>query len=217
MFLESVEPHFSMFTLNGFPSFAASEQIEADLLAEAEVVDIDLAALGSPRSARVSPTTFHLALADGRPLGAAASTVGPLAELPLGLALREAGVDVAAEIDLPDDACELVSLSIDPDAHQDTSGVTEALYRSFYRHAVARRARSLVVGVDPWILDVLTEQYGIPFTALGPPIDLLGRELLAIGGELAILEEGVRRTAPDFFTYLSQPADDRAPVAVAPA
>lgn len=210
MFLESVESTFSIFTLNGFPSFAATERLEAEILAEADLT------IAPPSSTRVSPTTFHLALADGRPLGAAASTVGPLAELPLGLALQAAGVDVANEIDLPGDACELVSLSVDPDAHRTTTGVTEALYRSFYRHAKQSRARSAVVGVDPWIFDTLTEQYGIPFTVLGPPIDLLGRELLAIGGDLGLLEEGVRRDAPAFFEYLSQPASGRVPVGAAP-
>jgi len=200
MMLESVETQFSMFTLSGFPSFAASERIEAEILAEAELNLIE-----PPSQRRRSPTTFHVASSNGEPLGVAASTVGPLAELPLGLALRAAGVDVETEIELPNDTCELVSLSVDPDAERDTTGVTEALYRSFYRHAKQSGSRSAVVGVDPWVFDVLTEQYGVPFTVLGPPIDLLGRELLAIGGELSVLEEGVLRNAPDFFTYLTTP------------
>jgi len=211
MFLESVETQFSMFTLSGFPSFAATERLEAEMLAEA-----DLPSIEPPSSGRLSPTTFHLALADGEPLGAAATTIGPLAELPLGLALQAAGVDVATEIELPDAACELVSLSIDPDVGRPTTGVTEALYRSFYRHAKQSGAQSAVVGVDPWVFDTLTEQYGVPFTVLGPPIDLLGRELLAIGGEISVLEEGIRRNAPDFFTYLSLPATGRIPVGAVP-
>jgi len=211
MFLESVETHFSTFTLSGFPSFATTERLEAELLAVADVGAIDL-----PSSNRVSPTTFHLALAGGEPVGAAASTIGPLAELPLGLALQSAGVDVAMELELPDDACELVSLSVDPDAHRNTTGVTEALYRSFYRHAKQSSARSLVVGVDPWVFDTLSEQYGVPFTVLGPPLELLGRELLAIGGEIAQLEQGIRANNPDFLAYLSLPASGRLPVGAAP-
>ncbi|HWJ97166.1 MAG TPA: hypothetical protein VNQ33_03335 [Acidimicrobiales bacterium] len=211
MFLESVEPHFSMFTLSGFPSFAATERLEAQMLAEA-----DLPLLAPPSSGRVSPTTFHVALADGEPLGLAASTVGPLAELPLGLGLRAAGVDVETEVDLAGPACELVSLSVDPDADRDTTGVTEALYRSFYRHAKRSGALSLVVGVDPWIFDTLTEQYGVPFAVLGPTLDLLGRELLAIGGEITALEEGVRRNAPGFFAYLSRPESGAAAVGAVP-
>jgi hypothetical protein len=204
MFLESVEPQFAMYTLSGFPSFAATERMEAEILAEA---DLDLTE--PPSSGRVSPTTFHLALGLDGPLGVAATTIGPLADLPLGLALRAAGVDLA-EIELPDDACELVSLSVDHDIERDTTGVTEALYRSFYRQAKQSGAQSAVVGVDPWVFDVLTEQYGVPFQLLGPPLDLLGRELLAIGGDLRVLEEGVRRDAPAFFAYL-----DQAPVGVA--
>lgn len=198
MFLESVEPQFAMYTLSGFPSFAAEERIEAEMLAEA---DLDLTE--APSSGRVSPTTFHLALGLDGPLGVAASTVGPLAELPLGLALHATGVDLT-EIELPDDACELVSLSVDSDPARDTTGVTEALYRSFYRQAKQSGAQSAVVGVDPWVFDVLTEQYGVPFYVLGPPIELLGRELLAIGGELRLLEDGVRKDAPAFFAYLDQ-------------
>jgi hypothetical protein len=98
-----------------------------------------------------------------------------------------------------------VSLSVDADPERVTTGVTEALYRSFYRQAKQSGARSAVVGVDPWVFDVLTEQYGVPFTVLGPPLQLLGRELLAIGGDLQVLEEGVRRDAPAFFAYLDQP------------
>lgn len=199
MFLESMEPHFATYTLRGFPSFAATERLEAEILAEA---DLDLPE--PPSSRRTSPTVFHLALAADGPLGSAASTVGPLAELPLGLALQAAGVDLA-EIGLPDPACELVSLSVDADPERVTTGVTEALYRSFYRQAKQSGARSAVVGVDPWVFDVLTEQYGVPFTVLGPPLQLLGRELLAIGGDLEELEAGVRRDAPAFFAYLDQP------------
>jgi hypothetical protein len=211
MFLDSVETHFSTFTLSGFPSFAATERLEAEILAEAAIE------LSEPPSrGRQSPTTFHVAISGGEPLGVATTTVGPLADLPLGLALRAAGVDLGAEIDLPDTTCELVSLSIDPDAERNTTGVTEALYRSFYRHAKQSGARSVVVGVDPWVFDVLTEQYGVPFTVLGPPLDLLGRELLAIGGEIEVLEQGILQHAPEFFTYLSAPANGPVPIGFVP-
>lgn len=211
MFLESVETQFSVFTLSGFPSFAVTERLEAEMLIEADLPTIEL-----PSSGRVSPTTFHMALSDGEPLGAAASTRGPLAELPLGLALTASGIDLATEVDLPDDACELVSLSVDPDAQRDTTGVTEALYRSFYRHAKASGARSVVVGVDPWVFDALSEQYRVPFTVLGRPLDLLGRELLAVGGEIAVLEDGIRRDNPAFFDYLAAPASGRIPLGAVP-
>lgn len=211
MYVDSVETHFTTFALSGFPSFAATERLEAEMLAEA-----DLALIQPPSQGRVSPTTFHIALSEGIPLGAAATTVGPLAELPLGLALRAAGVDLCGEPALPDDTCELVSLSIDPDTERTTTGVTEALYRSFYRHAKQAGARSLVVGVDPWVYDALTEQYGVPFTVLGPPLELLGRQLLAVGGELAALEEGVMAHAPEFFAYLSLPASAPVPTGYAP-
>jgi hypothetical protein len=211
MFLDSVETHFSTFTLSGFPSFAASERLEAEIMAEA---DIDLAE--PPSRGRQSPTTFHIAINAGEPLGVAASTVGPFAELPLGLALQAAGVDLETDIELPDATCELVSLSIDPDVERNTTGVTEALYRSFYRHAKQAGARSVVVGVDPWVFDILTEQYGVPFSVLGPPLDLLGRQLLAVGGEVEALEQGIMQSSPEFFTYLSMPATGPVPIGFVP-
>ena len=200
MQLESVEPQFSLYTLSGFASFAATDKMEAELLHEAE-----LGSLVATLPSRPSPTTFHLAVCEGVPIGVATSTVGPLAELPLGLAMRAAGVDIETEIELPGPTCELVSVSVDPAAARDTVGVTEALYRSFYRQAKQSSAQSAVVGVDPWIYDILTEQYGVPFEVLGPPLDLLGRELLAVGGRLDLLEEGIRRNAPEFFAYLELP------------
>lgn len=201
MSIETVQTNFSVFMLTGFPSFAETQRLEDEMLAEAELSSLD-----RPSRSRHSPTTFHIAIEHGVPLGVASSTVGPLAELPLGLALAAEGVDLSlAVLGLPDPACELVSLSVDPTREESATGVTEALYRSFYRHAKESEARSAVVGVDPWIYDVLTEEYGVPFRVLGPPLFLLGRELLAIGGDLESLEAGIRANAPQFAAYLDLP------------
>jgi len=200
MAIEIARTDFSVFMLTGFPSFMETQRLEDEMLAEAE-----LSSLTRPSRSRQSPTTFHIAIEDGVPLGVASSTVGPLAQLPLGLALANAGVDLDTAVELPDPACELVSVSVDPTREGSSSGVTEALYRSFYRHAKESHARSAVVGVDPWIFDVLTEEYGVPFRVLGPPLALLGRELLAIGGELELLEAGIRANAPEFAAYLDLP------------
>lgn len=192
---ESEASDFSVFMLTGFELLMETQRLERELLAEAE--------LRTPaRPERRSPTTFHIAVKDGIPLGVASSTVGPLTELPLGLALGAAGVDLTPELALLDPACELVSISVDPTRGGSATGVTEALYRSFYRHAKESGARGAVAGVDPWIFDVLTEAYGVPFRVLGPPVVLLGRELLAIGGELDLLEAGIRNHAPEFAAYL---------------
>lgn len=203
MVLESIDPTFAVHQVTGFPSFHAAEVIEEELLADAGLRGQEL-----PSAHRHSPTTFHIATDErGTPLGVAASTIGPLAELPLGLALVEAGVDLTADRHTTDPACELVSLSVDVDqvAKDAAVGVTEALYRSFYRRARASEARSAVVGVDPWLFDVLTEQYGVPFQVLGPPLRLLGRELLAIGGDLDVLAAGVASASPQFAAYLDLP------------
>lgn len=203
MALESVDSRFSVYQVSGFPSFVEAERIEEEMLAEAGVDQ-------TPRVAnrRTSPTTFHVAT-DGRgaPLGVASSTVGPLAELPLGTALAAAGIDVSPGHLLPDPACELVSFSVDGDlvSQEHVVGVSEALYRSFYRRAKQSQARSAVVGLDPWLFDVITERYGVPFQLLGPPIAMLGRELLAAGGALDELEAGVAVASPQFATYLALP------------
>ena len=156
------------------------------------------------RPQRGSPTSFHLAIGPGGvPLGVACTTIGPLPDLPLGLALVRAGVPVDRHAPLAGPTCELVSMSVDPPADHD--GVAESLYRSFYRRARYQGARSIAVGVDPWLLDVLREQYGVPFTVLGPPLDLAGRELLPVGGALSELEAGVAGAVPSFHEFLTAP------------
>ena len=202
MSIESTDGGITIHVISGLPSFLAVDRLEARILVEAGMVPDDLV-----RSPRPSPTTFHLALsAEGTPLGVASSIVGPLAELPLGLAMLQAGIEVGPDAPLPGPTCELISMSVDPLGQHD--GIAEALYRSFYRRARASAASSVAVGLDPWVLDVLREQYGVPFSVLGPTIDLLGRTLLPVGGELVALEAGVASAAPGFHAFLTAPVDD---------
>lgn len=188
-------PAVEVQTVSGLPHFAAADELEREILAEAGL------SVGTTR-ARPSPTTFHVAsTADGQILGVACTTIGPLAELPLGLALQTVGELVDDEHPLPGPVCELVSLAVTQG--EDTDGVAELLYRSFFQHAVRARARCITIGVDPWLVDVLREQYGVPFETIGPPIDLLGRQLLPVGGDLLQLEQTVAVHAPDFHAFLT--------------
>jgi hypothetical protein len=203
MALECVDTQFSVYRISGFPAFVEAVKLEEEILADAGLPD-------APRFAhqRSSPTVMHVAVDDrGLPLGVASSTVGPLAELPLGMAMAAAGIGTETHLLVPDPCCELVSLAVDPEmaGEERVTGVTEALYRSFYRRAKQSQARSAVAGVDPWIFDLLTERYGVPFKVLGPPLELLGRQLLAVGGDLQDLEVGVRAAAPEFAAYLDLP------------
>lgn len=201
MTVESVEEQFCVHTLTGLPSFDEVSRLEEEMRAEAGLVVI-----GDRTPSRPSPTTSHIAIDNvGRPLGVATSTVGRFAELPIGLALTAAGVDVQADMDLRQPACELVSISADESGPEAAAGVTEALFRSVYRRAKEVGAGSIVVGVDPWLHDVLRERYGADFTPLAPTYTLLGRELLAIGGDIDVLEESVARHAPAFAAYLTLP------------
>lgn len=192
---------FTVTRLNGHPAFAAADRVESEMLRAAGLDEEH-----RPSQNRLSPTTFHVAVGrSGRPVAAACSTVGSLPELPIGLALRSVGIEVSDQEPLPGPVCELVSISADRSASG--RGVTEALYRSFYQQARIDQARSLVVGVDPWLSDLLIEQYGVPFTILGPSFELLGRELLAIGGRLSQLEAGIAANAPEFFSFLRESDD----------
>ena len=192
---------FSVTRLNGHPAFAAAEPVESEMLLAAGMDSDD-----RPSRDRPSPTTFHVAVGrSGRPVASACSTIGPLADLPLGLALRSVGVEVTDEEPPPGPVCELVSISAARSAGG--RGVTEALYRSFYQQARLDQARSLVVGVDPWLSDLLVDEYGVPFDILGPPFELLGRELLAVGGRISHLEAGIAANAPEFFSFLRESDD----------
>lgn len=201
MTLESNDGDLSIHVVSGLPSFLAADRLEAAMLAEAGL------APGDRRLPdRGSPTAFHVALGPkGEALGVACTTIGPLPDLPLGLALARMGVPIDRHFPLPGPTCELVSLAVEPMA--DGSGIAEALYRSFYLRARRHPAQSLAVGVDPWVFDILREQYGVPFEVLGPPLDLLGRELLPVGGELGALEAGVAEKAPRFHAFLTGPLD----------
>ena len=46
--------------------------------------------------------------------------------------------------------------------------------------------------------------------------DLLGRQLLAVGGEVEALEQGVMTGSPEFFAYLSMPVDQPVPIGFVP-
>lgn len=192
---------FTVSRFTGLPSFQMEDRLESQILSEAEA---------DPGSTflrdRPSPTTFHVANRGRQPVAAAVSTVGHLSEVPLGLALAAAGVDITDLQPVPSPVSELVSMS--EDRAVTVNGVTEALYRSFYQQSKIQGARSLVVGIDPWVLDLLNEQYGLPFKVIGPMLELLGRTLLPVGGRLAELEAGIAVNSPRFFEFMQQ--DDSA-------
>ncbi len=190
----------SVHTISGMSSLVAADRLEQELSLAAGV---ELAAV--PRHPRPSPTAFHVAQIGGAPLGVATTTVGPLAEVPLGLALTRLGVPVNSVTPVPSPVCELVNLAVaEPDESDGSAGgVSEFLYRAFYQWGQAKSVRSLVVGLDPWLYDVAREQYGIAFKILGPSMELLGRELLPVGGELTQLEEQLRVSNPTFHQFLT--------------
>lgn len=203
--IEARAEDFTVTRLSGLPVFEAADRIEHEMLAEA-----GMASTRPPSRDRRSPTTFHVAVtADGRPLASASSTFGPLAEVPLGLALADVGVEITDMDPLPGPVLELVSLAVERGAAP-VPGVAEAVYRSFYQQAKRDGARSLVVGIDPWVFDLLGDQYGIPFQILGPPLVGLGRELLPVGGRIDELEAGIAVHSPEFYAYL-QESDDLQP------
>lgn len=181
--------------LNGLPSFTVQSDLETEMLVEAGLTDRT-----SFLRERTSPTTVHVASIGNVPVATAVVTVGPLPELPLGRMLAQAGIEITDDDPLPSPVAELVSLSSDRD--RDGEGITEMLYRSYYQQARRAGAESLAVGMDPWVFDLLTDQYGIPFQVLGPLIDSLGRVLLPAGARIDDLEAGVALHAPEFLRFL---------------
>lgn len=181
--------------LNGLPSFRAQCALESEMLLEAGLANSE-----SFLRERPSPTSMHVVSVGSTPVAVAVVTIGPLRELPLGRLLADHDVEVGDHDPLPGPVAELVSLSSDRSAHAE--GVTELLYRSFYQQAVRAGVQSLAVGMDPWVFDLLTEQYGAPFEILGPIVDTLGRVMLPAGARLEELEAGVATNAPEFLAFL---------------
>ena len=194
----SIQP-YAVELISGLPNFVAVREIQVELCADA---GLPLTAAEPHRAS--SPTTFHVACdATRRPLGVASSAVGPFAELPLGQAMAARGLALPGPELLEDPVCELVSIAITRNAGVERiDGLAEAMYRSFYQRAVASRAASIAVGVEPWLLDVLQEEYGIPFQSLGPCFTAAGRTLLPAGGRVADLQAGTIRANPSFAAYL---------------
>lgn len=201
---ETTSSTITVHTISGMSSLVAADRMEQELSLAAGV---EMSAI--PRQPRPSPTAFHVAQIDGAPLGVATTTVGPLAEVPLGLALTRLGVPVNSVTPVPSPVCELVNLAVAEPGELDNAagpgGVSELLYRAFYQWGQSSGVRSLVVGLDPWLYDVAREQYGIAFKILGPAMDLLGRELLPVGGELTQIEEQLRTANPTFHQFLTAP------------
>jgi hypothetical protein len=191
-----IDEGITVHTLSGMPTFAAATALEREMRLEAGVSAYTSA------GDRPSPTVFHIATGpDGTTLGVASTSVGELADLPMGLALLRSGVEVTDLSPLPGPVCELVSLAVDPSVR--TEGVAEVLYRAFYRRARSSSSMSLAANIDPWLVDVLREQYGVAFRTIGPPVELMGRQLLPVGEELTLLEEAVEAADPAFHAFLT--------------
>ena len=190
------EHQITIRTVSGQPTLAAADAIEREMRLEAGVSARPLL------SERWSPTVFHVAMSDaGEPLGVASTSVGDLAELPVGLALIAAGVTVTDLLPLPGPVCELVSIAVD--THAEIDGVSELLYRAFYRRARSASARSVALMIDPWLGDVMRDEYGVAFRTIGPAVTHMGRQLLPVGEELDVLEASVLAADPTFHSFLT--------------
>lgn len=196
----TARPPIEIRTVSGNPVFAAAMEIEQEMRSVVGMDDV-----GSLlHHERRSPTSFHVASVAGRPIGVASTTTGQFDHLPLGLALMRAGADLPDQYVLPGPVCELVGFAVDDWGDvADIHGVAEALYRAFYRHARASGASSVAIRLDAWLFDIMRDSYGVPFTLLGPPLDLLGREQLPVGGPIAALEAATKVANPDFHRFLT--------------
>lgn len=180
--------------IHGNPIVDRAAEIYEDMLAAAGVADTGAR---PPQTRPPWRTTFHVAVGpDGTALGALHATLGRLEDLSLA-PLVDAEQRLAAPI------CEAAAIAVQPEATG--LGVTELLYRSVYCFARRQGALSLATPLDPLTLELFREDYGILFRALGPVTEHIGLELVAAGGELHELEEGLRRHRPDFLEFLAAP------------
>ena len=181
--------------IHGNPIVDRAAEIYQEMLAEAGVKG---SATAQPPQGRAPwRTTFHVAVGpDGTALGALHATLGNLDDLSLSH-LVDPDQRLAAPI------CEAAAIAVLPEATG--LGVTELLYRSVYCFARRHGALSLTALLDPLTLELFQDDYGISFRALGPVASHIGLELVAAGGELHELEEGARRSRPEFFAFLTEP------------
>lgn len=194
----AVDPDVAVQTVAGDPLMDRVTAIYRQMLDAAGVEGAEVA--NPPQARPVGRTTFHVAVdRSGTVLGVLHSTFGSLDQL------ATAGL-IDPDERLAEPICECPSIAVLPEAVG--RGIAELLYRSVYCFARRQGARSLAVIVDPLSLDLLREDYGIHFRALGPVTRHLGYEQVAAGGELDGLEAAVRRLSPDFFSFLTEPFTD---------
>lgn len=189
-----VATDLSVQVVTGDPLVSRSLELYRSRLAEAGVPDADSAV--PPQQRPTDRTSFHVVIdGEGTAVGVLHATVGKLAELSLDPIIdpehRLSGV-----------VCECPSIAVAPGA---PPGVTELLYRSVYCFARRREAVALAAAVDPSTLDILRDEYGFRFRALGRPVEHLGFEMLAVGEELGVLENALAHARPDFFSFLTEP------------
>lgn len=181
--------------VTGDPLVSRATDIYRQMLTDAGVEGADSAE--PPQGRRPWLTTFHVAV-DGRgtALGVLHATVGPLERLRIARL-------VDPDERLADPVCECPSIAVEPSASG--RGVTELLFRSVYCFARRQGARSLAMAIEPLILDVLRDGYGIMLRPLGEVTSYMGVEAVAAGEELEVLEEAVQRLQPAFASFLMEP------------
>jgi len=181
--------------VHGHPLVDRAAAIYHEMLADAGVESAGT--LPPPQGRAPMRTSFHVALdADGTALGVVHVTLGNLEDLAIE-PLVEPDQRLAAPI------CEAPAIAVLPEATG--RGVTELLYRSVYCFARRHEARSLATLIDPLTLELFREDYGILFRQLGPITSYRGLDLIAAGEELHTLEEGLRRSRPEFLDFLTEP------------
>jgi len=181
--------------VHGHPLVDRAAAIYQEMLADAGVESAGT--LPPPQGRAPMRTTFHVATdADGTALGVVQVSLGNLEDLAIA-DLVEPDQRLAAPI------CEAPAIAVLPQATG--RGVTEMLYRSVYCFARRQEARSLATLVDPLTLELFREDYGILFRQLGPITSHRGLDLIAAGEELHTLEEGLRRSRPEFLDFLTEP------------
>ena len=117
-------------------------------------------------------STFHLVI-DERDavLGSVRTIAGDWSDLPVGGFERW-------DHSHPDPVCELSSLAVVPSVR--STGIVEHIYRAGWLAAWRAGANALVALVDPWLLELFTDYYRLPFTRVGTPRFHMGGDVVPV-------------------------------------
>lgn len=138
---------------------------------------------------------FHVVHEGDEVIGTIRTLPGVLSDLPTG---HHWELDKSL---LPGPVIEIASFVVVPGMRG--LGASEVLMGSAFRWVLERRGSSVLAMVDPWLLDVLRDAYGLPFKELGPAIPYMGGLPLPVGALMSEVCDAVPAHNPRFWKVIT--------------